>query len=160
MDTKDFFINILVGILIILIVYYLFVTLGWAVNLNNSCYSTVPMTGTSDGSKNYDEKKLAECLKDADEKQRILNLKRSIVSGVLGIALLFNSYYLDLNKFGLKGDVNLGLSMAGLYLILMSITEYFQYIPDIFKFILLIILLFFVLKIYLTKTQIKLKFTI
>ena len=149
-NVKDFFINILIAILIILIVYYLFSTLGWMKNIANDCYTIVPMTGP-DGVKNYDEEKMKNCQKDAKEKQRLMNIKRSIVSGLLGIALLFNTYFVDLNKYGMKGDLNIGLSLSGFYLILMSITDYFQYLPDIFKLILLILFLFFVLKIYTTK---------
>lgn len=149
-NVKDFFINILIAVLIILIVYYLFTTLGWMKIIANDCYTTVPMTGP-DGVKNYDEEKMKNCQKDAEEKQKLVNIKRSVVSGVLGIALLFNNYFVDLNKYGMKGDLNIGLSLSGFYLILMSITDYFQYLPDIFKLILLILFLFFVLKIYTTK---------
>jgi len=148
--VKDFFINLLIAVLIILIVYYLFTTLGWMKNITNDCYTIVPMTGP-DGMKNYDEEKMKNCQKDAEEKQRLMNIKRSIVSGLLGIALLFNTHYVDLNKYGIQGDLNIGLSLSGFYLILMSITDYFQYLPDIFKLILLILFLFFVLKIYTTK---------
>ena len=151
MEAKDFFINILIAVLIILIVYYLFTTLGWMKNVANDCYSTVPIITGADGVKNYDEEKMIKCQKDADEEQKIMNIKRSIVSGLLGIALLFNSYYVDLTKYGVKGELNVGLSLSGFYLILMSITDYFQYLPDIFKLILLIVFLFFVLKIYLTQ---------
>ena len=119
-------------------------------NIANDCYSTVPMIGPDD-MKSYDEQKMIQCQKDADEQQRLMNIKRSLVSGLIGIALLFNSYYVDLEKYGLKGDLNIGLSLSGFYLILMSITDYFQYLPDIFKLILLIVFLFFVLKIYLTQ---------
>lgn len=151
MQPKDFFINILIAVLIILIVYYFFTTLGWMKNIANDCYSTVPITTGADGVKSYDEEKMIKCQKDADEQQKLMNIKRSIVSGLLGIALLFNSYYVDLNNYGLKGDLNIGLSLSGFYLILMSITDYFQYLPDIFKLIILIIFLFFVLKIYSTQ---------
>ena len=145
MDAKDFFINLFIAILIVLIVSYLFSIIGW-MNISNNCSYTSP-TGF------VDDSKLKTCLDDINNKQNIINLKRSIVAGILGVALLFNTYYIDLKSYGAKGDINLGLSIAGLYFILMSITEYLQYLPDIFKFISLLIVLFFVLKIYLTQNK-------
>ena len=148
MDAKDFFINLFIAILIILIVSYLFSIIGW-VNVSNNCYITYTSpTGV------VDDSKLKTCLDDINNEQNIINLKRSIVAGILGIALLFNTYYIDLKSYGAKGDINLGLSIAGLYFILMSVTEYLQYLPDIFKLISLLIILFFVLKIYLTKNKV------
>ena len=72
MEVKDFFINILIAILIILIVYYLFTTLGWMKNIANDCYSSVPMTGT-DNMKSYDEEKMIKCQKDAEEQQKLID---------------------------------------------------------------------------------------
>ena len=114
MDAKDFFINLFIAILIVLIVSYLFSIIGW-MNISNNCSYTSP-TGF------VDDSKLKTCLDDINNKQNIINLKRSIVAGILGVALLFNTYYIDLKSYGAKGDINLGLSIAGLYFILMSIT--------------------------------------
>ena len=143
--AQDYFINLFISILIILIISYLFIIVGWT-KLPNDCYNMYTTSSTGTVENVIDDSKIQTCNDEINKKQNFINLKKSIVSGVLGIALLFNSKYLNSD-----GKVNLGLSLAGFYFILFAIIEYLPYLPDIFKLILLLILLLFVLKFYLKK---------
>ena len=163
MDSKDIFINILVAILIVSIVVYFINIIGLGNSPFDNCViMQTPSTITSQPTGvtpsvdqiiksdiTYIED--ANCVKERDRKQRELSLKRSIILGLSGFILLLNKYYFP----DLGVDLSIGFGLSGLILILVAISNYFQYIPDIIKLLISVILLYFVLKIYIdTKKKI------
>lgn len=154
MDSKDIFINVLVAILIVSIVVYFINIIGLGNIPFDNCVITqtigVQPTGITpsvDQNFKLDTSYIEDvnCVKERERKQRELSLKRSIILGLTGFILLLNKYYFP----DLGVDLSIGFGLSGLILVLVAISSYFQYIPDIVKLLISSFLLYFVLKMYI-----------
>lgn len=149
MEIYEYFINIFVAILILFVTYYFLNSIGLTSYNSSSeiCYSKIPppkftSEGNQEQTQNMDE--YNKCIDDEEQKIKFIELKRSAIIGILGLILLLNKYYFP----EMKSDLSVGFGLSGLILALMSISQYFTYIPDFFKFILSLFILVFILSKY------------
>ena len=151
METRDLFVNVLVAILILFVTYYFLNSIG-LINYNSyDVCSTQELIKSPTGETTQDNEKYTKCLEEEDKKLQVLYLKRSIIMGTLGLTLLLNKYYFP----EMKSDLSIGFGLSGLILILMAISQFFTYIPEFAKFIISVVLLVFILKVYTDSTTTK-----
>jgi hypothetical protein len=146
MEIYEYFINIFVAILILFVTYYFLNSIGLTSrNSSEICSSKIPppkLDTDEQQTQNMDE--YNKCIEEEEENIKIIDLKRNAIIGVIGLILLLNKYYFP----QMKSDLSVGFGLSGLILALMSISQYFNYMPDFFKFILSLLILIFILSKY------------
>lgn len=146
MEIYEYFINIFVAILILFVTYYFLNSIGLTSrNSSEICSSKIPppkLDTDEQQTENMDE--YNKCIEEEEENIKIIDLKRNAIIGVIGLILLLNKYYFP----QMKSDLSVGFGLSGLILALMSISKYFNYMPDFFKFILSLLILIFILSKY------------
>ena len=153
MDSKDLFINVMIAILLLSIYQYT-VTLSGLKKYNNITCPPQPIDPIiiTDKTDTKDIKaQLRSVISNTEDdekcqKKRQYELTRSILSILLGFALLFNKRFIDTSKT--NGDIGLGLSVTGFILILLSIGDFFQGLSDVVILFTLISILSAVLYMY------------
>jgi len=146
MEIYEYFINIFVAILILFVTYYFLNSIGLtSYNTYEICSSKIPppkIITDEQQTQNMDE--YNKCIEEEEQKKKIIDLKRNAFIGILGLILLLNKYYFP----EMKSDLSIGFGLSGLILALMSISQYFNYMPDFLKFILSLVILIFILSKY------------
>lgn len=146
MEIYEYFINIFVAILILFVTYYFLNSIGLTSrNSSEICSSKIPppkLDTDEQQTQNMDE--YNKCIEEEEQNIKIIDLKRNAIIGVIGLILLLNKYYFP----QMKSDLSVGFGLSGLILALMSISQYFNYMPDFFKFILSLLILIFILSKY------------
>jgi len=149
MDNRDLFINIIVAILILFVTYSFLNSVGLANYNSYDVCNTPSLIKSPTGEITQDTEKYNKCIKEEEQKLQVLYLKRSVILGIIGLILLLNKYYFP----KMESDLSIGFGLSGTILILMAISQYFQYISDFVKFIISTILLLFILKVYTDSTK-------